>query len=224
LSPHANVATTGGRGMSDVTPTVYVVDDDPSVRRATERLVRSLGFHVETFASAREFTTHARVTGPACLVLDVNLPGASGFDLQKELREADIDLPIIFISGRGTIPMSVRAMKGGAIDFLTKPTRTRDLIGAIETAIARHQRSQRARRDADDLRERYTRLTTREREVLALVVAGRLNKQIAAELATSERTVKFHRAHLMRKMGADSVADLVRMATQLGVAPVDRRT
>lgn len=206
--------------MSDAPATVYVVDDDASVRRSAERVVRSMGFHVETFATAREFTAHARISGPACLVLDVNLPGESGFDLQEELKAAGVDLPIVFITGRGTIPMSVRALKGGAVDFLTKPTRARDLVAAIEAAIARHRTSQQARRDADELRERYARLTTREREVLTLVVAGRLNKQIAAELATSERTVKFHRAHLMQKMGAESVADLVWMAMRLGVAPV----
>jgi FixJ family two-component response regulator len=206
--------------MSDAAATVYVVDDDASVRRATERLVRSMGYHVETFATAREFTAHARVTGPACLVLDVNLPGASGFDLQDELAAAGVDLPIVFITGRGTIPMSVRAMKGGAVDFLTKPTRARDLQAAIAAAVARHRTAQEARRDADDLRGRYAQLTAREREVLALIVAGRLNKQIAAALATSERTVKFHRAHLMQKMGAESVAQLVRMATQLGLVSV----
>ena len=207
--------------MSDAEATVFVVDDDPSVRRSTERLVRSMGFNVRTFASAREFTDHARVEGPSCLVLDVHLPGLSGLDLQRQLAQSGMHIPIIFITGRGSIPMSVRAMKEGAVEFLTKPTRSRDLLAAIRAAIERDRASQRARREADALRERYARLTAREREVMALVVAGRLNKQIAGELATSERTIKFHRAHIMEKMEADSVAELVRMAGQLGLARED---
>ena len=207
--------------MSDAEATVFVVDDDPSVRRSTERLVRSMGFNVRTFASAKEFTDHARVEGPSCLVLDVHLPGLSGLDLQRQLAQSGMHIPIIFITGRGSIPMSVRAMKEGAVEFLTKPTRSRDLLAAIRAAIERDRASQRARREADALRERYARLTAREREVMALVVAGRLNKQIAGELATSERTIKFHRAHIMEKMEADSVAELVRMAGQLGLARED---
>ena len=205
--------------MSDAEPTVFVVDDDPSVRRATERLVRSVGFNVQTFGSAKEFTEHARVEGPACLVLDVHLPGLSGLDLQRQLADAGVQIPIIFITGRGSIPISVRAMKEGAVEFLTKPTRSRDLLAAIRAAIERDREVQRTRREVDTLRERYARLTPREREVMALVVAGRLNKQIAGELATTERTIKFHRAHIMEKMEADSVATLVRMAGQLGLAP-----
>jgi FixJ family two-component response regulator len=207
--------------VSDAEATVFVVDDDPSVRRSTERLVRSMGFNVRTFASAKEFTDHARVEGPSCLVLDVHLPGLSGLDLQRQLAQSGMHIPIIFITGRGSIPMSVRAMKEGAVEFLTKPTRSRDLLAAIRAAIERDRASQRARREADALRERYARLTAREREVMALVVAGRLNKQIAGELATSERTIKFHRAHIMEKMEADSVAELVRMAGQLGLARED---
>jgi len=205
--------------VSDAEPTVFVVDDDPSVRRATERLVRSVGFNVQTFGSAKEFTEHARGEGPACLVLDVHLPGLSGLDLQRQLADAGVQIPIIFITGRGSIPMSVRAMKEGAVEFLTKPTRSRDLLAAIRAAIERDREVQRTRREVDTLRERYARLTPREREVMALVVAGRLNKQIAGELATTERTIKFHRAHIMEKMEADSVATLVRMAGQLGLAP-----
>ena len=201
--------------------TVFVVDDDPSVRRATERLVRSMGFSVQTFASAKEFTEHARVVSPSCLVLDVHLPGSSGLDLQRELAQSGVHIPIIFITGRGSIPMSVRAMKDGAVEFLTKPTRSRDLLAAIRAAIDRDRAGQQARRKADVLRERYARLTAREREVFERVIGGRLNKQIAAELATTERTVKFHRAHIMEKMEAGSVADLVRIAGQLGVAPRD---
>jgi FixJ family two-component response regulator len=207
--------------MTEAEPTVFVVDDDPSVRRSTERLVRSIGFNVQTFATAKEFTERARVESPSCLVLDVQLPGPSGLDLQRELVRAGVRIPIIFITGRGSIPMSVRAMKEGAVEFLTKPTRSRDLLAAIRAAIERDRASHQARRELDALRERYARLTGREREVMALVVAGRLNKQIAGELSTSERTVKFHRAHIMEKMEADSVAELVRMAGQLGLAPHD---
>jgi len=207
--------------MTETEPTVFVVDDDPSVRRSTERLVRSMGFNVQTFASAKEFTERARVESPSCLVLDVHLPGPSGLDLQRELVKAGVHIPIIFITGRGSIPMSVRAMKEGAAEFLTKPTRPRDLLAAIRAAIERDRAAHQARRELDELRERYARLTGREREVMALVVAGRLNKQIAGDLSTSERTVKFHRAHIMEKMEADSVAELVRIAGQLGLAPHD---
>jgi len=205
--------------MSEGEPTVFVVDDDPSVRRSTERLVRSMGFDVKAFASAAEFRNRGRVEGPACLVLDVHLPDLSGLDLQRELAASGVQMPIIFITGRGSIPMSVRAMKDGAVEFLTKPVRSRDLLAAIRAAIERDRASQLARRDTDALRERYERLTPREREVLALVVRGLLNKQIAGELATSERTVKFHRAHIMEKMQAQSLAELVRMAEHLGIAP-----
>src|SRR5689334_19305588 len=163
--------------VTDAEPTVFVVDDDASVRRSTERLIRSMGFGVQTFASAKEFTDHARVTSPGCLVLDVHLPGLSGLDLQEQLAQAGIHLPIIFITGRGSIPMSVRAMKSGAVEFLTKPTRPRDLLDAIRAAIERDRASHHARRETDVLRERYARLTGREREVLALVIAGLLNKQ-----------------------------------------------
>jgi FixJ family two-component response regulator len=205
--------------VTETEPIVFVVDDDASVRRSTERLVRSLGFGVHTFASAREFLDHARVPGPACLVLDVHLPGLGGLDLQRDLARAGVPIPIIFITGRGSIPMTVRAMKAGAVEFLTKPVRARDLLAAIRAAIERDRAAQRGKADAEALRERYERLTPREREVLALVVAGQLNKQIAGELATSERTVKFHRAHVMEKMAAASLAELVQMAGRLGLAP-----
>jgi FixJ family two-component response regulator len=207
--------------MTQAEPTVFVVDDDPSVRRSTERLVRSMGFNVQTFATAKEFRERARIESPSCLVLDVHLPGSSGLDLQQELVQAGVQIPIIFITGRGNIPMSVRAMKGGAVEFLTKPTRSRDLLTAIRAAIERARAAHQARRQLDALRERYARLTAREREVMTLVVAGRLNKQIASEVAATERTIKFHRAHIMEKMEAESVADLVRMAGQLDLAAGD---
>jgi len=200
-------------------PTVFVVDDDPSVRRSTERLVRTMGFDVRTFSSASEFLEQVRVEGPACLVLDVRLPGRGGLDLQRELAQAGVRIPIIFITGHGSIPMTVRAMKAGAVEFLTKPVRPRDLLAAIGAAIERDRGAQQARLETEALRQRYARLTPREREVMALVVGGQLNKQIAGELATSERTVKFHRAHVMEKMAAGSLAELVQIAGQLGVAP-----
>jgi len=205
--------------VTDAEPTVFVVDDDASVRRSTERLVRTMGFDVRTFASAKEFLDHVRVEGPACLVLDVRLPGLGGLDLQRELTQAGVAIPVIFITGHGSIPMTVRAMKAGAVEFLTKPVRPRDLLAAIGAAIDRDRGSRRARLEGEALRERYERLTPREREVLALVAAGQLNKQIAGELATSERTIKFHRAHVMEKMAAASLAELVQMAGQLGLSP-----
>jgi FixJ family two-component response regulator len=208
--------------VSNAEATVFVVDDDPSVRRSTERLVRSAGFGVHAFASGQEFldfTAAARVETPACVVLDVQLPGPSGLDLQRELARRDACIPIIFLTGRGSIPMSVRAMKEGAVEFLTKPVRSRDLLDAIRAAIATARALLAERRDVAVLRERYARLTAREREVMAHVVAGLLNKQIAGELAASERTIKFHRAHVMEKMQADSLADLVRMAGRLGPGP-----
>src|SRR5437762_580997 len=203
--------------------TVFVVDDDPSVRRSTERLIRSMGFAARTFASAKEFLHNTRVEGPACLVLDVRLPGLSGLDLQRELTQSGVQIPIIFITGHGSIPMSVGAMKAGAVEFLTKPVRPRDLLAAIRAAIERDRASHRARLEAGALRERYERLTPREREVLAHVVAGLPNKQIAGELATTERTIKFHRAHIMEKMEAASLAELVQMGGQLGISPPESR-
>ena len=204
--------------MTDPEATVYLVDDDPSVRRSTERLVRSMGFAVRTFASANEFLDNAPVEGPACLVLDVRLPGLDGLDLQRELTQSGVRVPIVFITGYGTIPMTVRAMKAGAVEFLTKPVRPRDLLAAVRTAIERDRVSHRERLVAGALRERYERLTPREREVMAFVVGGAHNKQIAGELTTSERTIKFHRAHIMEKMEAASLAELVQMADRLGLA------
>ena len=203
--------------MIEGEPIVFVVDDDPSVRRSIERLIQSIGLEVQTFQSAREFLQRARPEGPACLVLDVRLPGLSGLDLQRELTNRGIQLPIIFITAHGDIPMTVRAMKGGAVEFLTKPFRTRHLLDAIRAAIERDRDTLKQRSEVAQLRNRYDLLTPREREVLAFLVAGLLNKQIAGELVTTERTIKFHRAHIMQKMRAESIADLVRTAQKLGL-------
>ena len=204
--------------MNEVEPIVFIVDDDLSVRRSTERLVRSAGFNVQTFASAGEFLVNPRPEGPACLVLDVRMPGLNGMDLQHQLNQAGIHLPIIFITGHGDIPMSVRAMKAGAVEFLTKPFRGRSLLDAVRAAIERDRSANKERSESGALRQYYDQLTPREREVMALVAAGLLNKQIAGQLATTERTVKFHRAHIMQKMNAKSLADLVRMVEKLGLS------
>jgi FixJ family two-component response regulator len=199
-------------------PIVFVVDDDASVRRSIERLFQTNGFKVETFQSAAAFLKRPRCEGPACLVLDVRLPGLSGLDLQRELTNAGIQLPIIFITAHGDIPMTVRAMKGGAVEFLTKPFRTEHLLYAVRAAIERDRNTLKQRTEVAQLRNRYDLLTPREREVFALLVLGLLNKQIAGELATTERTIKFHRAHIMQKIQAESIADLVRIAQRLGLA------
>ena len=204
--------------MTDAEPIVFMVDDDPSVCRSIERITRSIGFTVQTFRSAGEFLQHARREGPACLVLDVRLPGLSGLDLQRELTRSGFQLPIIFMTAHGDIPMTVRAMKGGAVEFLTKPFRTRHLLDAIRAAIERDRDALKQRSELTQLRNRYELLTPREPEVLALLVLGMLNKQIAGELVTSERTIKFHRAHIMQKMQAQSLGDLVKMAEKLRVA------
>jgi FixJ family two-component response regulator len=204
--------------VSDETPIVFVVDDDPSVRSSTQRLLRSVGFDVETFESATEFVRAPRPDRPACLVLDVHLPGRSGLELQQELVASGVTIPIIFVTGQGDIPMTVQAMKAGAVEFLTKPYRRNHLLGAVRTAIERDSIARRARSETADLRARYDELTAREREVMTHIVAGMLNKQIAFELATTERTVKFHRAHIMQKMRAGSLAELVGMVTRLGLA------
>ena len=195
-----------------------MVDDDASIRTSTERLLRTAGFTVHTFGSAKEFLASSRPQGPACLLLDVRLPGLSGLELQRELTQAGFTVPIIFITGHGDIPMTVRAMKAGAVEFLTKPVRKQRLLDAIRAAVERDRSMHKERSASEALRQRYEQLTPREREVMARIVAGLLNKQIAGELDTSERTIKFHRAHIMEKMEAESLAELVRMAGQLGIA------
>jgi len=200
---------------SDKQALVFVVDDDVSVREALARLIRSAGLRVEVFASAEEFLTRPKADAPSCLVLDVQLPGGSGLDLPTHLRQQGVELPIIFITGHGTIPMSVRAMKAGALEFLTKPFSEPELLGAIRQALVRDGEARAIRAQQNSLHEQFAKLTSRERDVFALVVAGRMNKEIAAELGTAEQTIKQHRGRVMRKLGARSVADLVHLAERL---------
>jgi FixJ family two-component response regulator len=202
--------------MNNAEPIVFIIDDDQLFRRSTERLIRAAGLNVQPFASAREFLDHRRPEGPACLVLDVRMPGLSGMDLQHELNQSGIQIPIIFITGHGDIPTSVRAMKAGAVEFLTKPFRSRTLLDAVRAAIERDRLALQKQSETRELRQRYEQLTPREREVMALVTSGLLNKQVADKLSTTEATIKFHRAHIMQKMRAPSLADLIRMAEKVG--------
>jgi len=196
---------------------VFVIDDDASMRDAVSRLLNAVGLTVQTFASAREFLAGRLPDVPGCAVLDVRLPGLSGLDLQREMVERGIHIPVIFITGHGDIPMSVQAMKAGAVEFLTKPFRDQDLLDAVRLGIQLDRQGRKERAELAELRDGLRQLTPREREVMSLVVAGLLNKQIALRLGTSEKTIKIHRSHVMQKMRADSLADLVRMSQKLGI-------
>ena len=202
---------------AETPPVVFVVDDDESVRGSLGSLIRSVGLRVEAFASAPEFFAAKRPDGVSCLILDVRLPGVSGLDFQTELAKAKIQIPIIFITGHGDIPMTVKAMKAGAIEFLTKPFRDQDLLDAVQVALERARASQASEKAVSELREKFETLTPREKEVMAWVTGGLLNKQVAAEIGVTEITVKVHRGHLTKKMGAKSLAELVKMADILGV-------
>ncbi len=196
---------------------IAIIDDDLSVQQGLQRLIRSVGWKAETFASAQEFLARPPTEAPSCLVLDLQLPGLSGLDLQTRMAEVGLETPIVFLTGHGNIPTSVKAMKAGAIEFLTKPVDEQDLLRAIQEAIDRDRRTRQQHADMRELRDRYESLTAREQEVMRQVISGLLNKQVAAELKITEDTVKFHRGHIMRKMRADSLADLVRMAENLEI-------
>ncbi len=203
--------------MTEEKPVVYVVDDDPSVRKALERLLRSAGYNAMTFAAAPEFLNFTCPDTPGCLILDIKMPELSGLELQDRLSEKDLFLPIIFITGHGTVPASVRAFKAGALDFLQKPFKDRELLDAVSRGIEKHRRLRREHKELQTLRTRLEKLSPRERDVFSLVVTGMLNKQVAFDLGITEKTIKVHRARVMQKMSAQSLADLVRFAEKLGI-------
>jgi FixJ family two-component response regulator len=209
--------------MSEPEAIVFVVDDDPSVRSAIKRLIGSMGLQVELFGSAQEFLASKLPNVPSCLVLDIRLPGISGLTLQRQLAEANVQIPIIFITAHSDVPMTVRAMKAGAVEFLTKPFRDQDLLDAIHLALERDRGRRQQEAELAALRERCELLSPREREVVAMVVSGMLNKQIAAQIGTAENTVKIHRSRAMQKMQANSLADLVKMIQRLQVSPSESR-
>jgi len=200
---------------SAAVPTVFIIDDDRGMRQSMKDLVESVGLRAESFATGEEFLKRKRTNDPSCLVLDVRLPQISGLDFQRQLAETGVEIPIIFVTAHGDVPMSVRALKSGAVEFLTKPFRDQDLLDAIQQALQRDRAARERQAEIHDLQERYRTLTAREREVMTLVVSGMLNKQIASEIGASEATVKIHRGHVMQKMQAGSVVDLLRMADKL---------
>jgi FixJ family two-component response regulator len=207
--------------MSSATPVVFIIDDDAGVRTAMQRLLKSVGLRSEAFAGANDFLRHGPPDGPSCLILDVRLPGMSGLELQRKLLETGIQIPIIFITAHGDIPMTVQAMKSGAVEFLTKPFRNQDLLDAIHQALERDGAERQKRNEIGELQRRFERLTARERQVMRLVISGRASKEIASELGTSEITAKVHRSQVMHKMQAESLVELGRMAEKLNVPTID---